>query len=367
MYNSVESLHIALDARIQQQNSNRKVAIMPEQYDMVLNDAISTVLKTRLSAKLNAKREGYEDSVTSYDSLKSLKRIYLPICYFDDVLKKWYFELPSDYYMFDTLQADIKFDRRSTQPNTKNGSKYKTVITFNNVGNNSYTFAKDIIRYVTPNRTIFPENINLIGTSNKSSFYYFNIIKDYFKSKEKVQCYFENYLDEYHNNSLIFVSDNINNVPTSITVKDSTDTTTVNVTNKIQVVNSTITVKIVGDDTPTVIDMGSKKIDLISSLNDTNETTDFYQHYNRHLNPKCIMQEDKVILTTDNTFNYKNIRLDYVKVPRPIDSRIKQMTDMEITDDILDVATQLLIRTLGLRDPYAEQEAAQQHQSKQNN
>lgn len=363
MYNNVSSLHIALDARIQQQNSNRKVAIMPEQYDMILNDAISTVLKTRLSSKLNAKREGYEDSVTAYDSLKCLKRTYTPICYFDDILKKWYFELPSDYYMFDTLQADIKFDRRSITHNTKNGNKYKTIITFVNVGNNTYTFNKDIIRFITPIKTIFPENINLVGTSNKASFYYFNAMKDYIKSKEKINCYFENYLDEYYPNSLIFVSDT-NNVPTSITVNDSTDATTIVVTDKIKVVSSTIAIKLVGDGTPTVIDMGSKKIDLISSLNDTNETTDFYQHYNRHLNPKCIMQEDKVILTTDTTFAYSNLRLDYVKIPRPIDSRINQMTDMEITDDILEVATQLLIRTLSLRDPYAEHEAAQQRQEK---
>ena len=224
-----------------------------------------------------------------------------------------------------------------------------------------YSFNKDIIRFITPTKTIFPENINLVGTSNKASFYYFTVMKDYIKSKEKINCYFENYLDEYYPNSLIFVSD-INNVPTSISVKDSTDTNDITLTvvpNKIKVINSTVTIKIVGDDSPTVIDMGSKKIDLISSLNDTNETTDFYQHYNRHLNPKCVMQEDKVILTTDTTFTYNNVRLDYVKTPRPIDSRINQMTDMEITEDILDVATQLLIRTLNLRDPYAEQEARQ--------
>jgi len=365
MYNSVASLHIALDARIQQQNSNRKTAIMPEQYDMVLNDAISDVLKSRISAKLNAKQQGYEDSVTAYDSLKALKRTCRPISYFDDVSQKWYFELPSDYYMFDALQANINFDRVSTKPNTLASSKFMSVVKFNNNGDNVYTFKKDVIKFVTSDRTIFPKDINLTGTSNKSSFYYFNLIKDYIKSKEHINCYFENYIEDYYNNSLIFVSDSENNVPSSVIVKDSTDTTVIDVANKITVDLQQIEVQVAADNTTTTILMGSKKIDLISSLNDTNETTDFYQHYNRHLNPKCIMQEDKVILTTDDTFNYSNIRLDYVKTPRPIDSRINQMTDIEVTDDILDMATQLLIKTLNLRDPYAEQEAAQQKQQKQ--
>ena len=360
MYSSVASLHIALDSRIQQQNSNRKQAIMPEQYDIVLNDAISTVLKSRISSKLNAKNEGYEDSVTAYDNLKSLKRTFRPTCYFSIIDSKWYFELPSDYYMFDTLQSNINFDRRSTINNIVDSSKKITVIKFNNIGDNTYIFAKHQIKYVINNIEVLPENIHLTGTSNKASFYYFNLIKDWFKSIKHIECYFENYLDNYYPNSLIFISDDVTKIPSSVVVYDSTGVTPITITNKIVTTLSTETVKVLNTLTDTTINMGSKKIDLISSIDDTNETTDFYLHYNKHLNPKCIMQESKVILTSDPTFNYSDMRLSYLKVPRPIDSRINQMTDMEITDDILDTATQLLIRTLNLRDPYAEQEAAQQ-------
>ena len=357
MYSSVASLHIALDARIQEQNSNRKIAIFPEQYDMVLNDAISTVLKNRISARLNVKQEGYEDSVTSYDGLKSLKRVYKPICYYDSISEKWSFDLPSDYYMFDTLQANINFDRRSTVHNTVNATVYKSIITFKNIGDNPYIFKKDIIRYTNLDGIVTPDLIHLVGTSNKSSFYYFTLIKDYFKSKKKIQCYFENYLDEYYPNSLIFISDTAN-IPTGVTVRDSTDTTAVDVTNKITVQTSTLTSQVKRFNTSTEINMGSKTIDLISSLNDTNEDNDFYLHYNRHLNPKCIMENGKVYLTTDTTFNYNNLRLSYLKQPRFIDSRIGQMTDIDITEDILDTATVLLMRTLNIRDPYAEQSAS---------
>ena len=85
---------------------------------------------------------------------------------------------------------------------------------------------------------------------------------------------------------------------------------------------------------------------------------------NRHLNPKCVIFGGKVILTTDYKFNYYNFRFKYFKKPRLIDSRINQMTDIEITEDVLDVATQLLMRTLNIKDPIAEQEAAQQQKQK---
>ena len=145
MYSSVSSLHIALDGRLQQLNSNRKQAIMPEQYDVALNDAINIVLKQRLSAKLNSKREGYEDSVAAYDLVKSLKRTCRPTCYLDSIENKWGFELPSNYFMFDTLQANINYDR-TTISNTANiisVNKYMSVMTFAR----DYTFDKDNITF----------------------------------------------------------------------------------------------------------------------------------------------------------------------------------------------------------------------------
>lgn len=350
MYSSVASLHIALSNRIQQQNSNRKEAIFPEQYDMVLNDAIQIVLKSRIASD-------------NYVGLQSIKKIYSPTIYLDTTLNKWYFELPSDYYIIDSLQSNIIFDKKNTILNVKDTTQYKTIIHFNNIGTNSYTFQKDIIRYITPTKTIFPENINLVSASNKSSFYYFNIIKEYIKSKEGINCYFENYLGEYYNNSLIFISDT-NNIPTSVSVKDITDNNIINITDKIIVTSSTNILKTNGDISETSINLGNKKIDEVSSLDDANESTDFYRLSNRHLNPKCVINTDKVFLTTDTKFSYSNIRLDYLKQPRLIDSRINQMTDIEITEDVLDVATQLLMRTLNIKDPIAEQEAAQQQKQK---
>ena len=141
-------------------------------------------------------------------------------------------------------------------------ARYRTIIKFNNLGTNSYTFQKDIIRYITPTKTIFPENINLVSASNKSSFYYFNIIKEYIKSKENINCYFENCFGEYYNNSLIFISDT-NNLPTSVSVKDITDTNVINITDKIIITSIVDTLKTNGDISETSINLGNKKIDEV--------------------------------------------------------------------------------------------------------
>ena len=370
MYSSVSSLHIALDGRLQQLNSNRKQAIMPEQYDVALNDAINIVLKQRLSAKLNSKREGYEDSVAAYDLVKSLKRTCRPTCYLDSIENKWGFELPSNYFMFDTLQANINYDRTNVahSSNCIDTTKYVTVVEFTK----EYIFKKDNITYDVPRVSgngfihLGGNDIHLVGTSNKASFYYFNLIKDFIKSNNKLDCYFENYLDFYYPNSLIFVANAANKVPTTLTISDNDNNPYEDIVDVSVIAWSKNTVIKTNITTPreTTIDMGSKKVDLVSSLNDTNETTDFYLHYNNHLNPKCTMQDGVVYLTSDPTFYYTNVRLNYIKQPRPIDIRINQMTDMEIADDILDVATQILVRVLNLRDPYAEQEAEQQKQQR---
>ena len=368
MYSSVSSLHIALDGRLQQLNSNRKQAIMPEQYDVALNDAINIVLKQRLSAKLNSKREGYEDSVAAYDLVKSLKRTCRPTCYLDSIENKWGFELPSNYFMFDTLQANINYDR-TTISNTANiisVNKYMSVMTFAR----DYTFDKDNITYKTINgvsiNILDTGDIHLTATSKKASFYYFNLIKDRIKSKYNIDCYYENY-NGYYSNSIIFVSNINHTVPNAFTVSRIINNVETTVTEtKISLVSTVTDINTpIATLRTTTIDMGSKKIDLVSSLNDTNETTDFYLHNNNHLNPKCIMQDGIVYLTSDPTFYYTNVRLNYIKQPRPIDSRINQMTDMEVADDILDMATQILMRMLNLRDPYAEQEAELQKQQKQ--
>jgi len=360
MYSSVASLHIALDARIQQQNSNRKTAIFPQQYDMVLNDAIQTVLKLRLSTRLNPIKIGFEESTNNYDSVKSLKRTCNPTCYYDSVTQRYYFELPSNYYMYASLIAKINYNNTNKTITTKDESINLSILNFDNFI--TPTKVVSDLKYTTSdNKIIVPRNIYKVGISTKSSFYYFNLIKDYFKNEKDIDCYYENYNDKYYPNSLIFKNKN-NNIPINVILNDT-------ILDTITYTEETIINKVI-DITKTPIveytDMGYKKIDLVSSMNNANDTNDYYAKTNNHLNPKFIMENGKIFLTTDSKFYYSDIRLEYIKQPRIIDSTIGQMTDMEITDDILDIATKLLMATLNIRDPYAEQ-AAQQNQQRQQN
>lgn len=347
MYSSVSSLHIALSARIQQQNSNRKTAILPQQYDMVLNDAITTVLRLRLSERLNPIRVGFEQSTNSYDSLKSLKRTCNPTCYFDSVTQRFYFELPSNYYMYDTVTSKINYKRTNTTITTEEEDSKITIIDFSNYITPSKVVAD--LKYVIDEEIIIPRNIFKVGISSVSAFYYFNLIKDYFKSERNIDCYFENYNNKYYPNSLIFKNTTINIILDDSEVEDIT-TTLETITNNIL------------STTEGFIDLGVKKLDLVSSMDNANENNDYYSKSNSHLNPKFIMENNKVFLTTSPKFYYSNIVLEYIKTPRIIDSTIGQMTDMEITEDILDIATKLLMATLNIRDPYAEQQANQQNQ-----
>jgi len=355
-YSTVASLHIALDTRIQQVNSNRKQAIAPEQYDLALNDAILTVLKQRLSSQLSARQGGYEDSITAYDNIKSLKRTCRPLVYLEN--GKWTFDLPSDYYMYNSLQCNILYNRsRIDTWQTEIITSYVTVIDFS-----KYIFNKESLVYKIGITFVKPLDIYLTAASKKSNFYYFDLICEWFKSEKGIDCYYENYNNSYYKGSLIFVTPIIGNIITGVYLENNTVSPIALIT-ATQTINNLNCFKdtAIGTLKPNV-DMGSKKVDLISSLNDTNETNDFYLHQNNHLNPKCVMENNKVILTSDFTFAYTLPRFNYVKTPRLIDSRIEQMTDLSTTDDILELATNNLMRMLNIRDPYGEAEAKQQKQ-----
>ena len=115
MYSTVASLHIALDNRLQQLNSNRKEAIYPEQYDIAINDAIMQYIKSRVSAKLNSKQEGFESSISRYSDLESLKRKKSVIVYNNNEsltsLSEYVFDIPSNCYRPISLKSNIMYNK----------------------------------------------------------------------------------------------------------------------------------------------------------------------------------------------------------------------------------------------------------------
>ena len=74
----------------------------------------------------------------------------------------------------------------------------------------------------------------------------------------------------------------------------------------------------------------------IKNYNDLDN--DYYLSKNLHLNPIYKIVQNNGILKTNTNFIYEDITLEYIKHPRFVNSRLNRMTDMTITDEILDVA-----------------------------
>lgn len=332
MYNTVKELHIALDFRLQQMNSNRKQAFAPEQYDVALNDAILTVVKKRCSAKLNSKQEGFEESIKRYEDLQSLKRDCKPDTYFVD--NHLIFDLPSNYHSYDTLIGDVKFNKNGITSSNSAINNFCTVVNFSNVTDYNIT---SLVYTLGSGSTINTDSFIKLVKSKNSLFYYFNLVRDYIKDKHDIDCYFENYDGQYYANSIIFVTSDYNK--RCIAVNN----------NIISLVlySKTRLVKTIPQQ---VITLSDKKLDLISSHNERVKGNDYYINKNIHLNPTFTIKNNKIYIKINSNFIISNLRLEYIKIPRLIDSRLNQMTDVTITDEILEEAVTLIAGIL--KDDY---------------
>lgn len=320
MYSTVSELHIALDSRLQQSNSNRKQAFHPEQYDMAYNDALLTIIKDRSSAKTNYKQEGFEQSIKRYEDLQSLKKDCSPTIFKDS--NYYYFYLPSDYYSYDTLVSKILYNRNGVTKSTSTRNLYASIFNFSNVSmditNITYTLSSG--------GTIDTSKFKLFKSS-KSLFYYFNLVRDFIKTNYGIDCYFENFNGQYYPNSLIFVTTDSTKRITSVnSTSISIQTTTLSLGYDSIANNSQY------------VDLGYKKVELVSALESSNINNDYYLNRNIHLNPKFEIKSNKIYIKNDSTFCLDSVKLEYLKTPRLIDSRINQMTDMTITDEVLDLA-----------------------------
>lgn len=342
MYSTVEAIHIAIDARIQQLNSNRKQAIHPEQYDMAINDAIFEIIKTR-SSRLNAKQEGFEESIKRYEDLQSLKKDHPVNPHYDG--KTVSFFLPSDYYSYNIVKGIVKYNRNNLNFSNSTLNHYVTVADFSVLTYNApleVTFIS-----ANGNYNINTNKFSNLIKSNKSRFYYFALVRDYIKNTYGIDCYLENFNGSYYPNSIIFVTTDINRKIVSCS------------NNLITISQSTIvkSVKTVVDE---YVDYGIKKIELVSSKEVNNINNDFYSKKNIHLNPKFTLIGNKIVIPVTNQFSVEDIVLEYIKLPRLVDSRISQMTDVVITDEIVDLATTNLLGILGDTQKYQISKSVEQ-------
>lgn len=319
MYSTIASLHIALDTRIQQLNSNRKQSIHPEQYDMAINDAIDTLLKTRLSPKLNSRQEGFEDSIKRYSDLENLKRTFKSVLYYDNGY--YSFRIPTSCYQPISLAGFVKYNRFGLTFTPINKTEYCTSLDFS-----STDFTEPIILRIQ-NTNIATElefDLRNVTKSNKSLFYAINHIKTILEEDYGLDCYISRYRDYSKNNSLIIVSNS-----QSKRVFD-----TENVTSFL------FTYNVILDEINSEYEsIGNVKIELTSSSDIDEISGDIYLSKNLHLYPKYYIENGFGKVTVSNKFKVNDVILTYIKKPIYVNSVLDVMTDIQITDELLDIAT----------------------------
>jgi len=319
MYSTIASLHIALDTRLQQLNSNRKQSIHPEQYDMALNDAIDTLLKNRLSPKLNSKQEGFEDSIKRYSDLENLKRTHKSILYYDNGY--YSFRIPTLCYQPISLKGFVKYNRFGLSFTSINKTEYCTSLDFS-----STNFNEPVILRIQNNNiaTELEFDLSSVTKSERSLFYTINHIKTILEEDYNLDCYISRYRDYYKNNSLIIVTN-----AQSRRVYDSENVTSF-------IFNYNV---ILDEIISKYESIGNVKIELTSSSNIDEINGDIYLSKNLHLYPKYYIENGFGKITISNKFKVNDIILTYIKKPIYVNSVLNVMTDINITDELLDIAT----------------------------
>lgn len=320
MYSTVPACHIAIDAKLQLLNSNRKISIHPEQYDMALNEAIRQIINQRQSAKLNSKQEGFEQSIKRYDDLQSLKKV-AQLNVFNNGFK-YFSYLPSDYLSYDLLVGNLKYNRNGIRTTYVPKTLYYTVCNFSNVSTLS-----NISFNINGNTTVNATSFGNIVKSSKSLFYFYNTFKEYIKSEYNIDCYYENFNDRYYKNSLIFVTTDFTKRVTSCSLIGVITTVNSNVLNTLAV----------ADDCEHLL-KNNIKFDLLSSLNEAIKSNDYYMNKNLHINPSATILGDSIYINKHPNFIVHSLKLEYIKQPRLINSTLNQMSDFEVTDEVIDKA-----------------------------
>jgi hypothetical protein len=340
MYTTVKSLHVALDVKIQQIASNRKKSILPQQMDMILNDAVNEYLETRLSNKMNILRKGIDDEILRYDGLSELKREYHSKLYVDETYKgkRMYTLLPSDYRHYLMSESISMVNKGKIFPPAI--EKYYTLAFMDlyELRLDGETLAIEI-----NNDTVGRyDNVYQNTKSKSGSFYCFNTIVDKYRSFG-LQCYLHDWKTRKYHESMIYITDFVlydigldNEMPDMFKTRVFTheDCARFNYQSekvKIYPEGSTVGVN-----------------ELMPSENLLDNMHNHYGGKNRYLQPMVEMQNRMIYVYYDDYFIPTDIKITYIKQPRMINIDTETMCELSVNDEILEIAAQKALSYLGI-------------------
>lgn len=338
MYNTPKECHIAIDQRLQQLNSNRKLVLSPEEKDMRLNEAVIQFVRNVCNKKSNSKLEGYEDTQKRYDDIQELMRTKTLPVYINDsdtVISP----TPWDYFELVNDRSILKYDC--------NGVSYGTAVADNTtavvlrfptdtVSTSTYYAAFTISLTILGVPTIIYSSVAQglpAFKSGDSKFTIINNVLEILNTAGTFEVYWEYYLDHYEKNSFIIIP--------SIAVTGGSLTYT-------NIPGGTVTVATTTYlyNTYPTITWGTtikKSNELVSHEDVYDMLNNYYYAKNRHLKPLSNIQRGFIKVFHDSTFIIKEVEIDYIKIPRLINYRLNLMCELSNMEEIIAIAVETIL------------------------
>lgn len=345
MYSTPIDVHNALDVRVQQVSSNRKKSVAPQFKDMIVNAAVEEFINTRLSNMLNYKQKGFEEEIKRYSDLMSLKKETQLIALEVESDRRNKFVLPTDYREHISSYVTLDYNKHGVFDSSRFSDYYYTLAmsTLSDI-----QLGGDALYIRLNGKTYTYKNVYLQTKSIQGKFYIYNFIVDKLRALG-INCKLYDY-NGYHQEDTIFVRDNSFEIASS-NVESLPKLFNVNIgitascpdiftyTNKLYRINNTKGV-ITSD------------CELVSSANRDYTLNNYYGSKNRQREPMIDIVGDALYVYKDKTFEPTHINMTYLKKPRLMNVDEGIMPEIEITDEILDIAGKKLSSYLGYDNTY---------------
>ena len=327
MYSTVREIHTAIDSGLQQVNSNRKQAFMPEQYDIILNAVILQYIEDKIDPKSNPKKDGFEDNQRRVDELKELKKS-VTLRLYNDTKNRKYTYIPSDYYKL--IAGGCIIQNHYNKKKLTNVSNNETLYIYKLLFPDDIPSAQGVKSYFNTrirSTSAFDKTFTKNTYSKDSKFEIINYFLDYFKKELNYNIYWEYYDGTYYNNTFIITSNVAITNTIILTYTKGSDNTllTSNATSSTStlVYNTTI---------GNVIDAA---IELISSKEKAESLKNFYISKNRFDQPLCTEDNNKFNVYFDDKFVPLTIDFNYIIKPRLVNYYFNIMPEIKINDEII--------------------------------
>ena len=342
MYNTVKELHIAVDNRLQQINSNRVKAISPELIDLRLNEAVYQFIETRTNPRLNSIQEGFPQSQKRYDDLQELLvSATLPIYVGNN--SNVIAPLPYDYYKLVNDRSIRKYDCNGIDYNTVTSTPitYLSIpfyIDTTGVAGKYYTNMKLTVQGVdiyVSNSIASP--YGAIGDlyNPDSRFIIINHLLDVVNSAGEYEIYWERYLDIYEQNRFIILPK-----ASPIVTGGTTNYITYN-SNFMYGTLKTINFNVYSN---TSFTGAIEKPNALMEIDDIPDMLNNY-YYSKSMTNKPIsyIQQNSLVVFYNSYYIIKEVKIDYLKKPKLINLQLNQMCELSNMEVIVAIAVENIL------------------------